>query len=86
MPNRIEFEEYIRSHWIAKNTIISTEGNDKPNEAEINLKMVFNFRNSSKIKKIFFLINLLFLIIISLKQFFSLTQFIYWLVLSQIKL
>lgn len=39
LPNRKEFEEFVRSHWIAKNTIISSEGEMKNNEAEINIKM-----------------------------------------------
>uniref|UniRef100_A0A915N8X5 Receptor ligand binding region domain-containing protein n=1 Tax=Meloidogyne javanica TaxID=6303 RepID=A0A915N8X5_MELJA len=38
LPNKKEFEEFVRLHWLAKNTVI--EGEMKINEAEINLKMV----------------------------------------------
>ncbi|CAK5053203.1 unnamed protein product [Meloidogyne enterolobii] len=37
LPNKKEFEEFVRLHWLAKNTII--EGEMKINEAEINLRM-----------------------------------------------
>lgn len=37
LPNKKEFEEFVRLHWLAKNTVI--EGEMKINEAEINLKM-----------------------------------------------